>query len=158
MPFLWRHDQAIKNTSPPPQTPPPAPIVFDLIKQLSSCQRCLSSSHTLDSCFLSPSTPWLAHTCAGGQTSSSHNPSICPHKGQPASVENVNQVKTEQVEKMKSETLPINLVETASIRRHKNSADEKVQIVWDSCSDSHWVSKGFAEKLPQKTKKRVTLS
>ena len=72
-------------------------------------------------------------------------------------MENVNQVKTEQVEEMKSETLPINLVETASIRRHKNSADEKVQIVWDSCSDSHWVSKSFAEKLPQKTKKKVAL-
>ena len=130
---------------------------MDLVKKMSSCQRCLSTSHESDRCFLSPSTPWLSHSCAGGQTSSAHNPSICPHKAPQGNIENVHKVTAEQAESMKKGTLPINLVETAHIKKHQNSVDETVAVIWDSCSDSHWVSKSYAQSLPQKTKKKVAL-
>ena len=99
-------------------------------------------------------TTWLVHSCVDGKISSAHNPTICPVKGSDANVENVHKVTAEKTSGEDKVSILINLIEKARVKKHQNSAEETVAVIWDGASDSHWISKTFAEKLPQKNRKR----
>ena len=67
-----------KNTAQPQK--------LALVFKLASCARCLSTTHEVESCFLSPAVPWLEHdNCDQGKLGA-HNPTICPKRQPPAKV------------------------------------------------------------------------
>ena len=131
---------------------------LSLLTSLNSCCRCLSTTHTVDSCFLNPTTSWLLHDCENGK-SGNHAPSVCPKQQADSRQERANKTETsvnhETLNHQKS--APVNLVESVEAKTTPSSSPITIRTCYDNCSDSNWVSQSFAQTLPQKKRKRVKL-
>jgi hypothetical protein len=120
-----------------------------LTLKLKCCQRCLSSTHMAESCFLSPTTQWLEHDCTNGR-SFAHNPSVCPVK----TAQDVSR-KTQDDD---ANNVLISLAEVSEARAAKYGPSINVVCVFDNGSNSNWISEAFASKLPQENRKSVDLN
>ena len=130
---------------------------LSLVTSLNSCIRCLSTTHTVDSCFLNPTTSWLLHDCENGKNGN-HAPSVCPKQQADSRQERANKTETSVNERLSHQTFaPVNLVESVEAKTLPSSSPIIIRTCYDNCSDSNWVSQSFAQTLPQRKRKRVKL-
>ena len=130
---------------------------LSLATSLNSCVRCLSTTHTVDSCFLNPTTSWLLHDCENGKNGH-HAPSVCPKQQADSRQERANKTETSVKESLSHQNFaPVNLVESIEAKTLPSSSAITIRICYDNCSDSNWISQSFAQTLPQRKRKRVKL-
>ena len=137
------------------------PQKLALVLKLSSCVRCLSTTHQVESCFLSPTQHWLNHSDCERGSQGLHNPTICPKK---AKEEKVNRIAIKVSTKTTVEDIEdkpnyiLNLLEHGEVKIKEDDEESlRVVCVYDDCSDSNWISRSFARQLPKASRKRVFL-
>ena len=137
------------------------PQKLALVLKLSSCVRCLSTTHQVESCFLSPTKPWLQHSDCEKGNQGLHNPTICPKKDKEEKVHRISTQVSTKITGEDSEEKPnfiLNLLEHGEIKVTEDDEDsQQIVCVYDDCSDSNWISKSFAQTLPKALRKRVSL-
>ena len=111
----------------------------------------------MESCFLSPTKPWLQHSDCEKGNQGLHNPTICPKKDKEEKVHRISTKVSTKITGEDSEEKPnfiLNLLEHGEIKVTEDDEDsQQIVCVYDDCSDSNWISKSFAQTLPKALRK-----
>ena len=132
-----------------------------LLDQLKACQLCLSWTHQAPACRAATAS-WLYHECAKGQPNRTHNPWACPHR---RVVSDQGRQTCNRVQTFSPSPTPptaqqaLHLMESIQVKPSSDASHTIDTIVsFDGASDSNWVSKEFAARLPKRARRRVTLT
>ena len=117
----------------------PAGERIKLVNSINACIYCLQTTHKCDSCKWKTDTQWLVHdTCTD-----LHNKLVCPS----FKPERQNATSTSSSTDDSSKLI-VNLAENVQLKDAANVSHDAIAI-YDSCSDSSWVSSDLAKHFPQ---------
>ena len=120
------------------------------VKEAKACPRCLATHHSdVAQCKLPKDTDWLRHgDCQ--DTTGNHHPLVCSKRKLPERTNKTMEAFSGH------ETIIVNLAEENTIR-DQSGASHKVVCLFDSASDSAWISESLAKTFPRKSRKKITL-